>query len=277
MPWRVASKKLLIGYHGGGEPTVHWPVLTSSFAYAQELGRQYGLDIAGSMATNGILSPEQQQWIIRNLRGVNLSVDGLPVVQNRQRPTPTGGPSTESILRTLRAFDSAGFPYGIRITVTGKSCSYLLDSVNYLLENAHPKHIQVEPVYVLGRARRSDLAVDPLSFVEAFQSARTMTTQAGVDLYYSAARVDVLTNRFCQSCGEGFSLTPQGLVSSCYEVPGPETEFSDQFLFGCFDESQQRYVFDGDKLARLRERTVEAIPWCQDCFCKWHCRRRLQL
>ncbi len=265
------KQEVLIGYHGGGEPTVHWPVLTASFAYAQERGRQYGLDIAGSMATNGVLSAQQQQWIIRNLRGVNLSVDGLPQVQNRQRPTATGGPSTEDVLRTFRAFDDAGFPYGIRITVTGASCESLPGSVTHLLENAHPKHIQVEPVYVLGRARRSDLAVSPLSFVEAFQAARKIAVQAGVDFYYSAARVGVLTNRFCQSCGEGFSLTPQGLVSSCYEVPGPETEFSDQFIFGYFDEARQHYIFDDDKLARLRAHTVETTPWCRDCFCKWHC------
>jgi uncharacterized protein len=148
---------------------------------------------------------------------------------------------------------------------------YLPQSIAYLLDKAHPKHIQVEPMYILGRGRETGLEVEPLAFVQAFQQAKQIAGQAGVDFFYSAARVDVLTNRFCQSCGEGFSLTPQGLVSACYEVPDAGFEFGEQFIFGRYDEWQGRYVFDEEKLTRLCNHTVEQIPWCQGCFCKWHC------
>jgi uncharacterized protein len=260
-----------IGYHGGGEPMMHWDVLTQSFAYAQQLAREHGLRMYGSMATNGVLSRDQRQWIIENFRGVNLSMDGLPEVQDTQRPAPSGKPSSEAVLQTIRAFDAANFPYGIRITVTAASVERLPQSVAYVLEHAHPKHIQVEPMYVLGRGRANGLDVDPPAFVEGFHAAKKLAQARGVDFFYSAARVDVLTDRFCTSCGEGFSLTPQGLVSSCYEVPDPSFEFGDQFIVGQFDERDSRYVFDEEKLARLRAHTVERVPWCQDCFCKWHC------
>jgi len=260
-----------VGYHGGGEPTVHWEVLTASFAYAQRLAQENGLEVYGSMATNAVLSGEKQQWIIKNFRGVNLSVDGLPAVQDMQRPAPSGRPSSAAVLRTIRAFDQANFPYGIRVTVTAASVELLPESIEYLLDQAHPKHIQVEPMYVLGRGRKNGLAVDPQAFVQAFRQVKQIADQRGVDLFYSAARVDVLTNRFCQSCGEGFSLTPQGLVSACYEVPDAGFEFGEQFIFGHYDERQGHYLFDEAKLARLRNQTVEQIPWCRDCFCKWHC------
>lgn len=260
-----------IGYHGGGEPTMHWDVLTQSFAYAQQLARENGLEVYGSMATNGVLSPEKQQWIIKNFRGANISVDGLPKVQDFQRPMSSGKPSSLAVMHTLRAFDRARFQYGIRVTVTAASVKYLPQSIEYLLDNANPKHIQVEPMYVLGRGRKTDLAVDPQEFIAAYREAKLIADQRGVEMFYSAARVDVLTNRFCQSCGEGFSLTPQGLVSACYEVPDPEVEFADEFIFGRYNEHPARYEFDEEKLVRLRNRTVEHIPWCQDCFCKWHC------
>ena len=223
------------------------------------------------MATNGVLSPEKQQWIIQNFRGVNLSMDGLPDVQDAQRPSPSGKPSSEAVWQTIRAFDAANYPYGIRITITSASVERLPQSVAYLLECAHPKRIQVEPVYVLGRGRANGFAVDPLAFVEAFREGKKLAAQSGVDYSYSAARMNLLTNRFCTSCGEGFSLTPQGLVSSCYEVPDPSFEYADQFIFGQFDETRARYTFDEEKLARLRTLTVEQIAWCRDCFCKWHC------
>jgi len=260
-----------IGYHGGGEPTTHWQVLTGSFACAQRLAQENHLEVYGSMATNGVLSAEKQRWIIQNFRGVNLSVDGLPEVQDMQRPLPSGKGSSTAVLQTIRAFDEADFDYGLRLTVTAASVERLPQSIAYLLERAHPKHIQIEPMYVLGRGRETGLAVDPLAFVQAFRQAKGLADQCSVDLFYSAARVDVLTNRFCQSCGEGFSLTPQGLVSACYEVPDADFQFGEQFIFGHFEQAQNDYAFDQDKLTRLRNHSVEHIPWCQDCFCKWHC------
>jgi uncharacterized protein len=188
-----------------------------------------------------------------------------------QCPLPSGKPSSSAVLQTIRAFDRADFPYGIRITVTATSVELLPQSIEYLLDQAHPKHIQVEPMYVLGRGRESGLEVDPQAFIQSFREARPIALQRGVDFFYSGARLDVLADRFCQSCGEGFSLTPQGLVSACYEVPDAGFEFSGQFIIGHYDDRQERYVFDGEKLERLRSHTVEQIPWCRDCFCKWHC------
>ncbi len=260
-----------VGYHGGGEPTVHWKVLTESFEYARRLARENGIEAYASMASNGVLSPEKRRWTVENLRGVNLSIDGLPEVQNRQRPASSGKATSPAVLRTMRAFDEAGFSYGIRVTVTAASVELLPRSIEYLLDEASPKHIQVEPMYVLGRGRETGLEVDPQAFVEAFREAKQIAEQREVDFFYSAARIDVLANRFCQSCGEGFSLTPQGLVSACYEVPDADFEFADQFIFGRYEERQRRYLFDEGKLERLRDHRVERIPWCQDCFCKWHC------
>lgn len=260
-----------VGYHGGGEPTQHWQLLTESFAYAKQLAQANGLQVYGSMSTNGVLSPAKRAWIIENFAGVNLSVDGCPTVQDAQRPTAAGKGSSAAVLETLRAFDAAGFPYGLRLTVTAGSVARLPESVAYLLEHAHPKRMQVEPVYTLGRGTAAGLAADPQTFVSAYLEAKPLAVRAGIDFYYSAARLDVLTNRFCQSCGEGFSLTPDGLVSSCYEVPDAQAPFAEKFLLGSFDESAEQYRIDAQQLASLRDCRVEAQPWCSDCFCKWHC------
>jgi len=260
-----------VGYHGGGEPVCHWDVLVESLRYAQKLASENNLELDASMASNGVYTPEQRKWIIENLSGVNLSVDGLPLAQNRQRPTAAGGPSSAEVMLTIREFDAAGFQYGLRLTVTSCSVEYLPASVEYLLNNASPLHIQLEPMYTLGRGRADGLAVDPQLFIEAFRSAKHMAEAANVDLFYSAARVELLTSRFCLSCGEGFSLTPDGLVSACYEAPDAGFEFADSFIFGRFDEELGRYVFDRRKLADLRLHNVDNVKWCRDCFCKWHC------
>jgi uncharacterized protein len=260
-----------VGYHGGGEPTTHWDVLTGSLDYARRLSKENGLELDAAMASNGCFTPEQRLWIINNLSGVNLSVDGLPLVQDRQRPAAFGGPSSEAVMQTIREFDSADFHYGLRLTVTSESVEYLPASVEYLMGHSRPKHIQLEPMYVLGRGRGNGLAVDPHAFIDAYRLAKKIAAQGNADLFYSAARVELLTSRFCLSCGEGFSLTPQGLVSACYEAPDAGFEFAGRFIFGRYEESSESYIFDQEKLASLRNHTVENIPWCRDCFCKWHC------
>jgi uncharacterized protein len=267
----AGKKSFGVGYHGGGEPTLNWRVMTQSFEYARRVARENGIKVFGSMASNGVLSPRKLQWIIENFRGVNLSIDGLPEVQDRQRLSASGKATSSAALRTMRAFDEAAFSYGIRMTVTSASVHLLPRSVEFLLEKGHPKHIQVEPVYELGRGRETGLEVDPKAFVEAFREAKSIARSSGTDFFYSAARADVLSNRFCQSCGEGFSLTPQGLVSACYEVPDATFEFAKQFIIGQYEESEERYRFSQSKLQRLRDHTVERIAWCKGCFCKWHC------
>ncbi len=260
-----------VGYHGGGEPTTAWRVLVESFEYAQQTARTHGLTVDGSMATNGMLSTQQRQWVMRNLSSVNVSFDGLPQAQDRQRPRGRGGASSPRVLETLRTFDAAGYPYGIRMTVTAASVEQLPAGVEYLLTHTRPAAIQVEPVYGLGRGRADGLAVHPDAFVAAFRRAKQVADSGQVALVYSAARVDVLTNRFCRSCGEGFSLTPDGHVTACYEAPDPSRDRGGHFILGRYDARQAGFRIDKRKLGRLRRGTVEGISWCRDCFCKWHC------
>lgn len=229
------------------------------------------MEVYATAATNGVFSEAKRKWIIRNLQGISLSLDGLPEVHDEQRPLKSGGPSSKAVFQTVEVFERANFPYGIRMTVTAFTVKKVPDSVRYLLDHAHPKQIQIEPVYMLGRGRDNNLDIDPEAFATAFLHAKRIAGEQGIELYYSAARINVITNRFCRSCGEGFNLSPSGNVSACYEVCDEKMDYSEEFFFGYYDTSLNRYIFDEEKIQRLRNRTVEKIPWCQGCFCKWHC------
>jgi len=146
-----------VGYHGGGEPTVHWPVLTASFDYAREKAAELQLELRSSVATNGVLSGPQIDWIVAHVGGVSLSCDGLPTVHDECRRTASGSGSSARVIHTLRRFDEAKFPYGIRLTVTAEHIGTLADSVEFLSSEFHPSSIQIEPVYLLGRGREGGL------------------------------------------------------------------------------------------------------------------------
>jgi uncharacterized protein len=259
-----------IAYHGGGEPTANWQVMTGSFAYAQQKAVEAGLSVSASTATNGVLNDEQIDWIIANLAGVSLSFDGLPSVQDTHRITVSGKGSSDRVIHTIRRFDEAGFNYGIRVTVTHDQIASLPDSIEFICANFHPKRIQVEPAYQLGRWVGTPSA-ETEGFIAAFREAQGRAMQHGHHIYYSGARVGLLTNHFCGVTQDSFALTPDGNVSACYEAFSEDNPFADLFFYGKPDPQGTGYTFDLSALGNLRQQAVQHREFCQGCFAKWHC------
>jgi uncharacterized protein len=258
-------------YHGGGEPTINHSVLTGSYAYAQKQAEKYHLNLYSSIATNAVLSPRGRRWIMENLQGASVSLDGSPEVNDRNRPNVAGKGSGEQVLETLRAFDEANFPYGIRVTVSAQTIHDMPDTVRFILEHHKPVRMQMEPVYDIGRGKNANLHIDVDAFIQGYRESWKIAHDHGVELNFSSARIDTISSRFCSAYGEGFTLTTKGKVTGCYEVHDDVADFAEDVIFGYFDEQTGRYSFDDDKLQTLRDHNVNRQPWCNGCFAKWHC------
>jgi uncharacterized protein len=258
-----------VAYHGGGEPSVNWRVMTESLAYARQLGAELGLGVTAAAASNGMLSETQVEWMIRELQGVSVSFDGLPATQDKHRITIDGRGSSQRVEQTLRRFDAAGFKYGIRVTVTRDQISALATGVDYMCELFRPQRIQVEPSYQLGRWSEAPTA-ETQEFIAAYREAQALARARGREISYSAARLDTLTNHFCGITQDTFALSPDGNASACYEVFSEAAEWAPVFFYGK-SVAGTGYQFDRERLAALRAQTVEHKAYCQGCFAKWHC------
>lgn len=268
-----AAKKALasfeVAYHGGGEPSVNWHIMTESFAYARERAAALGIEVLGAAATNGVLNDTQFDWMVAHLQGVSLSFDGLPAVHDRHRIMINGGGSSARVMRTLRRFNDARFRYGLRLTVTLDQIPFLPDSIEFICKNFSPERIQVEPAYQLGRWTEAPSA-ETTDFIEAYREAQRRAQAYGRDITYSAARLDTLTNHFCGITQDNFCLTPDGNVSACYETFSEQNAWAKVFFYGEPD-AENGYNFDRTALDRLRRQGVENRPYCEGCFAKWHC------
>ena len=223
----------------------------------------------GATASNGVLSDEQIDWIIANLRGgVSLSFDGPPDVHDVHRPTISGRGSAERVMHTIRRFDRADYAYGIRMTVAHDQISRLADSVEFVCANFRPRSLQVEPAYQLGRGRGAPSA-ETQAFIAAYREAQARAARLGFEISYSAARVGSVSRHFCGITQDSFSLTPSGTVSACYEAFSEDNPFADVFHYGRPDGDG--FAFDLPVLDRLRAETVDHKPWCDGCFAKWNC------
>jgi uncharacterized protein len=259
-----------VAYHGGGEPSVNWRVMTESLDYAREKATELGLEVRAGLATNGVMSDAQIEWTMANLESVSVSFDGLPSAHDKHRLTVLGQGSSHLVMRTLRRFDEAGFPYGLRVTVTRDQIPNLPDSVEFICANFHPSRIQVEPSYQLGRWANAPTA-ETEEFIAAYREAQARARSYGKEIFFSAARLGVLTNHFCGVTQDTFALSPDGNVSACYEVFSEDNVWAKTFFYGRPEAANGHYKFDLPVLNNLRAQAVQNREFCRGCFAKWSC------
>ena len=262
---------MTLGFHGGGEPTLNWKVLTQAVDYARARAEENHIRLHVSGAFNGYWSKKVLDYIIRNFTDLSLSFDGLPAVQNAQRSAIGKTDSFTRVAATLQALDEARSSYGIRMTVTNDAVSRMAESIAYICDHFHPRKIQVEPAFEEGRARENHSAIQNLKiFVDQFISGYKIAGQRQIELFYSGARLEVLNTRFCLAACRAFVVTPEGDVTTCFETYGREHPLSQQFFVGTY-QGKGDFLIDEEKLRRHFDRTIQRISYCEQCFCKWHC------
>jgi uncharacterized protein len=266
----LGTEGVQIAYHGGGEPTTNWGVLTCSYNEGRAKADNLGVYVQGLLTTNGVLSAAKLQWVIDNFHGVTVSFDGLPEVHNAHRPTRSGQGSSEFVEQTMRSLDRANFNYGVRMTATNDSIPQLASSVRYICSHFRPQAILIEPAYQLGRWRDAPSAENQ-QFIDHFRRAQETARALGHEIRFSAARVGTLTNHFCGITRDNFCLTPKGTVSACYESFLEESEQARTFQYGNFDPHHETYRFQLPVLDNLRSQTVDRRDYCNACFAKWSC------
>jgi uncharacterized protein len=263
----------VLGFHGGGEPTLAWDLMRRCVEYAEEQASIHGIAAKIHSASNGLLTVAQREYVAAHFTGLNVSLDGPRDIQDRNRPRADGSGSFDSVMETLRCFEERKFPYSIRATATARGVPRLEEICAFFLEELPGLgHLHVEPVWYCGRCRTSgERPPDPRLFAAAFLRAMEEARKRGKRIVYSGARLEMLTNKFCAAPGDGFSVMPDGCVSSCFEVCDPEDPRARVFHYGRFDPAAGSFVFDKNRIENLRRLSVENIPFCRDCFCRWHC------
>lgn len=288
MPWEIAQSAIefvienaravgredfIVGFHGGGEPTLNWKLIQQATLYSRQRANDLGLAVKIHCATNGVLSAAQRKFVVSNFTGMNISFDGPANIQDRQRPFANGEGSFAHVMRTIKYFKETKFPFGIRVTLTAKAGHRLSEIVRFIHEQCPQlDQLHVEPVWQCGRCKTTgERPPSEKQFIAYFAEAYELAYKLGLSLFYSGARLDVLTNKFCAAPGDGFSVTPDGTITSCFEVTDPSDPRAELFHYGYYDKDRRAFAIDHDRVARLRRLRVENLGHCQDCFCKWHC------
>lgn len=287
MPWEIAraavdllvanaraagSPTIEVGFHGGGEPTANWEVLTRSVGHARAATAGAGLQLRTSICTNGALAVERARWIAERIDSVTVSIDGPPELHDRQRPAAGGGGSFEQVARCVETLQRLGKRPAFRVTATAGLEGRLVEVYRYLTTRFDPCVVCVEPLFSCGRCETSGAAPPSADgFLREMDALLACAAARRIPVQYSGGRFEQLTDRFCGAAGENFFVTAGGHVTSCVEVSSPDDPRAGVFFYGAWDRARSAFVFDAARYRRLAALSVSRLASCRDCLARWHC------
>jgi uncharacterized protein len=265
-------KTVNLSIHGGGEPTVEFAVVRKIASEFCGRARAAGLSPSLLMGTNGTYGDSVHRWIIANGVNVSVSLDGPSAVQNRLRPFRTGQPSYDLVARNLQALVKAGRRVSIRATITDESMETMEDTLD-LARQLGLAAVHFEPVTLTGRGAVSALSrPDAEQFCEKFLKCFRLGLKHNIDVKYSGLHCfGNYHQRFCSACGQNFCVTPDGNITTCYEVLDSRDPAAGTFFIGKVDPAQKRVVLDQARIEKLKRRVADNMKACQGCFLRYQC------
>jgi len=264
--YKTGKKIFSLTFHGGGEPTLNWDVMTDAVEYA----KGQGLPCEVNMSTNGVWTSQQRKFILKHFNNLSISFDGTRAIQDKQRPLANGESSFDAVMETIRSLDEVNFHYGIRITTTPDFFESLPESIAFLCEETKCRNFQVEPCYSSIRGEYADPTEEQIqSFIDAFLKAFEIASNSKCFLYYSGARPWQITTSFCSAPENGLVVTPQGDIVTCFETCDRRHPLISKFVIG--NISSSGIEINMEKLRKFHNKQQERRRLCKGCFCYWHC------
>ncbi len=269
---RLRAETITLGFHGGGEPFFGkgWLLMKDVVEFAKDECCRVGIGLKVSAATNGVLNREQLDWILGNVNSLNLSIDGPPEIQNSQRPLANGHASSLFVERTMRYLEERGYKFGVRCTVTDKTCDKLGYLISYFVRFKTISVIHLEPLYECGRCLTTETHKPNYEkFAEEYLKLKS--SNPNLNVYYSGFVFGEPKKIYCGAVGDNFVVTPDGYVSTCFEVSSVKDHRSRIFFVGKFNSQKRSFQINHEKILFLNSREVDAIEDCKECFAKYGC------
>lgn len=204
----------------GGEPLLKFSVISNLYNYALKLSQQTALNLSGTIVTNGtLLTPDIAMFIKKlNLKLV-ISLDGLEIAHNIQRPYSNGKGSFIDIKKAIELSIACGIKPHVSITLSNQNIRFISECIEWLLEIDIPFSINFYRANKFSSS--SDLAINSDEFIAELKKAYKViegklprhTLLAGL-----LDRTNLSIPHF-KTCGVENSylvFSPDGKISKCH-------------------------------------------------------------
>ncbi|HAS80443.1 MAG: Radical SAM domain protein [Candidatus Nomurabacteria bacterium GW2011_GWE1_32_28] len=279
---KAKSRDLLISFFGG-EPSLTQSLIKKVVAYAKQsiIGTEVK-KVRFNITTNGVMSKSFLNFLIDNDFFLTISMDGLPIVQNHQRPLryPSKGSfdSSPILERTVKTLVAKKHEFMIRATVTDFSVKYLVQTIQYL-DNLGVTQFHCEVINLAGRAiiktkgqPMKRPAVD--DFIENLKASILEAGKLGMGILNSSY-MNLLqpSVHFCDGVGGNrISVSYTGEVTTCLEVQGGCHPTADNFIIGAYNKETGDIDISSLKQLKICSNPITSQnSCCKDCFAIYIC------
>ena len=260
----------------GGEPTTEAELIEKLLEFTK--GKYPKEKLHYSITTKGVFSENTCKLLIDNNFSISLSMDGIPEVQNYQRPLANSKPSYSLVEQNIKRLVDAENKMKIRCTVTKYSVNRMVDAVKWL-HDLGVKRIHFEPVMPGGRGCNNDESLQPPSakkFVANLIEAIELGGIYGMDIIcFPYMNMMIAPIVFCDGRAENrLVISPRGIISSCVEVQTKNHELFPYLGLGEYDTNSKSLIFLHDSRRdsiRGCHALSETKQVCKACALKFFC------
>lgn len=198
---------------GGGEPLLYFGLVKKIYKLAKRYFRYVQLHVV----TNGTFGKDVANWLVDIEADVRISYDG--VAQSYQRPYANGNISTSKVEDTIVTLVNAGLDPIIQMIITSQSVNLMKESALRAVQLG-VKAIKIEPALSseISRGKRMvepdpELYAQQLLKLIKYVAKKKLPLQIDTGFFTKPA-----SGFYCGMADGNFTLTPEGLVTSCVEV-----------------------------------------------------------
>jgi len=272
----AASKHVEINYFGRGEPTVAWDLIPASVFYALDEAKRRNLEILFSITSNGLWSAEQNDFIAKYFRHVELSLDGPACVHNSHRPIGAGKDSFKTVFQAAKNIHrEKDINLWLSTVISSQSVHQMTEIVEYFCREFPGVRLHLDPLEKVGeKVALSEIdAPDMGDFLNNYFKCLRVVERMGSGNQVTTSVISLNPSNatdFCQCNGENFIVAPSGKVGSCERIYPHNHKGLDAFIFG--KVGSREIVFDREKYERLALFDAGHIKKCTHCFAIYFCR-----
>ena len=265
---RAAGTENLTVMFFGGEPLLRLDLLCMICQWFED--RSDGIDVSFSMSTNGVLLNKASiERLATHRVYVSMSIDGIPSVQDHQRPFPDGSGSSQAVARAVPLLLEWNPCADSRFVVTPYSAPHVSESVQWIAEQGFS-------YITLAMDFGADWTMDDFKVLKkelkrtATWYEKRLSDNRAVYLNCFDERISSRTKKplECQErCAIGigqYSIAPSGNLYPCVQFVG--TDDNQDYIIGTIADG-----FNHNKRKEIFETSEREKPECEGCKLTGRC------
>lgn len=272
---KKVNAPLILFLSGGGEPTYEWNQLKEIIFYFEHLCKSHSIKSYINLTTNGLLNDTQIDFLAQHVQEIMVSYDGLPNLQNNNRPSAYGKPTNIIVENTIMKFSTKNLKLIVRSTLWPENYKNMLEMYSYIssmIINEKFFTWSVNPVANEGRATECEYHTPERSFVSYYRDLIDNIIHTYGEESVKHLESPFITNNYsrlyCGSInGRQPWLLPNGDVILCIESPSYKN------VIARIENGKMEYFKQGDdSIATFIRSQVERCKGCIAVgFCNGGC------